>query len=119
MRSLGEIAEDVRSGARPPYEELRYAVIAYQALLTFDNMALMKLAETERENKPRLLTRSAVFQWKEYFNRVKRALEKSPKDWVGWENDPDNPEFQKRRKISEKLFEAAAQRADQRGEPSS
>ena len=109
MRVLGKIVEDVMSGGKPLYEELRYAVVAYQALCTFDTSALMKLAEAEREKKLPFLTRSAVFQFEEHFNRMKCALAKSPKEWVGWNNDPDNPEVQRRRRVAFAVYEKATQ----------
>lgn len=108
MRTLGNIVEAVQRNERPDYEELRYAVLALQALSTFDRMAFMKLAETEREQRKPLLTRSAVWQWEEFFNRIKRAMEKSPKEWVGWNNDPENPEFQERRSIALKIYQRCA-----------
>jgi hypothetical protein len=116
MRTLGDIIEATRNGERPEYDELRYALLAYQALLTFDQMAFMKLAAAERDGKKPILTTSSVWQWEEHFNRVKRALEKSPKEWVGWNNDPDNPEFQHRRKISLKVMERAMRSAEGKSE---
>ena len=105
MRTLGEISEAVRSNERPDYEELRYAVLAYQALTTFDSRALMRLSEAEREQKKPMLSNSAVFQYREHFTRFKLALAKSPQEWVGWNNDPANPEFQKHRAIGLKLLD--------------
>ncbi|MDD2885303.1 MAG: hypothetical protein PHT48_09695 [Dechloromonas sp.] len=98
MKNLGDIIEMVRNGEKPDYEELRYAICAMDALMTFDRMALMKLAEAENDGKQPFLTYSAKYQYEENFNRVKRALEKSPKEFVGWNNDPENPEFLERRR---------------------
>ncbi len=106
MKTLGEIIDAVRNGERPDYEELRYAICALEALATFDRQALMKLAETEREGKNPILTRSAVFQFEESFNRTKRARGADPKSYVGWNNDPENPEFLQRRKAAIKLMSA-------------
>jgi hypothetical protein len=115
VRTLDQIVESVMKGERPEYEELRYALLAYQSLSTFDRMALMKLAEAEREGKRPFLTRSAVFQAEEHFNRMKFALAKSPKEWVGWNNDPDNPEYQKRRAIALKLVDKVMNQSLQSG----
>jgi len=93
----------VKSGGRPEYDELRYAVCALDALTTFDQLALMKLANGQREGKKPVLVYSAEWQHSESFERMKRALAKTPKDYVGWNNDPDNPEYLDRRKASKKI----------------
>lgn len=105
MKTLGELIEAVKNNEQPVYEELRYAVLALESLLSFDSQAFIGLAEAEREQRKPLLTGSAVFQWEEHFNRNKRALGTVPKEWIGWENDPGNPEYQKRRQIALKLWE--------------
>lgn len=104
MKKLIDIIEAVKNNEKPDYDELRYAVLALSALKTFDSMAIGKLAEGEREKKKPFLMYSAEWQFKESFNRNKRALDKSPKEWIGWDNDPENPEYQKRRKISIKIL---------------
>ena len=104
MKTLDEIIESVRNGDRPEYEDLRYAICAMSALETFDRLAIMKLAEAEREGKKPVLTYSAQWQWEEHFNRRKKAGAKPPKEYVGWNNDPENPEFLKRRKVAKKIY---------------
>jgi hypothetical protein len=106
-KTLSEIIDAVRDGERVDYDDLRYAVCALEALTIFDRMAFMKLAEAEREGKKPILTRSAQWQWEEHFNRQKRARSAPPKEYVGWNNDPDNPEFQARRKVASKVMERA------------
>jgi len=108
MRTLLEIIDVTRDGGRPEYEELRYAVCALNALTTFDEQALKKLAQAEQEHKKPMLAWSARFQYDERFNRMKRALNSDPKIWVGWNNDPENPEFVKRRRSAIRLFEKVA-----------
>lgn len=107
MRTLSEIIEATRNGDRPEYDELRYAVCALDALSTFDRLALSKLALAERESKPRHFVYSAEFQYSERFRRMKRALSVDPKTYVGWNNDPDNPEFRERRKKASDLVQRA------------
>ena len=106
MRTLDEIIQSVRDGEKPDYDELRYAVCAMEHLRIFDRRAIMTLAKAERENKKPFLVTSAEWQWKEHFNRHDRAGEKSPKEYIGWNNDPDNPEFLKRREASKNLVNA-------------
>ncbi|MNX62799.1 hypothetical protein D3C86_937760 [compost metagenome] len=107
--SLSQIVEAVRSGQRPSYEDLRYAICALVALSVFDSQALQRLAEAEKEGKRAFMTSSADWQWREHFDRRKRALDQPPKAYVGWGNDPDNPEFLERRaqavRLVEKLFQ--------------
>jgi hypothetical protein len=106
--NLGQIITAVRDGQRPSYEDLRYAICAMDALATFNRSAFMKLAEAEKEGKKPLLVYSAQWQFEESFRRAQRAMEKPPKEYVGWDNDPDNPEFLARRKKAMQLFERAA-----------
>ncbi|HEP8420918.1 TPA: hypothetical protein VDT97_000756 [Pseudomonas aeruginosa] len=106
MRTLGEIIEACRGGETPDVEELRYAVCAMDALMTFDRQAIWKLADAEKEGKKPFLVYSAIWQRDENFDRVKRALAKDPKSYVGWNNDPDNPEFLARRRQSVKLVDS-------------
>lgn len=112
MRTLDEIVSSARDGEKPSVDELRYAVCAMDALLTFDRMAFMRLAEAEQKGQKPFLTRSAVWQWEEHFRRVKLAFGKSPKDWLGTNNDPDNAEVQERRRAAIQIVEAAARAAD-------
>ena len=104
MRTLYEIISSTRDGEHPDYEELRYAVCALEALMTFDGHAFSKLVEAEQRGQKPSFVWSAEWQFNERFERIKRAMNKDPKEWVGWNNDPDNPEFLKRRKASIKLF---------------
>lgn len=110
MKTLNEIVNSVRDGARPDYEDLRYAICALEALRVFDGQAFMKLAEAEREGKKPFMVTSAQWQWEEHFNRHKRASEKPPKEYVGWNNDPDNPAFQARRGLSKKIMGKAIEK---------
>ena len=108
MKTLNEIVTAVRDGERPDYDDLRYAICAMDALTTFDRMAFMRLAEAEREGKKPFMVTSAQWQWEEHFNRQKRAGEKAPKEYVGWNNDPDNPAFLARRKQAKKIMAGIA-----------
>lgn len=107
MKTLGEIVEAVRSGERPDYDDLRYAICAMEALSTFDQLAFMNLASSEREGKKPFMTSSAQWQWEEHFRRHKSAGETQPKKYIGWNNDPDNPDFQKRRAVSKRIMHSA------------
>ncbi|KES23132.1 MULTISPECIES: hypothetical protein [unclassified Pseudomonas] len=110
MRTLGAIIEAARAGEKPTVDELRYAVCALDILMTFDRNALFKLAEAEQEGKKPVLVYSPTWQRDESFNRVKRAMEKSPKDYLGPNYNPDSTEVQQRRRAAARLYEKAIQR---------
>lgn len=112
MKTLSEIVNAVRDGERPDYEDLRYAICALDALAVFNRNAFMKLAKAEQEGHKPFLTSSAVWQWEEHCRREQTALGKAPKEYVGWNNDPENPEFLARRKKAQQFmakFDAGAQ----------
>lgn len=93
-KTLGEIIELVRDGnldVSP--EDLRFSVLVLSALLTLDFTNLIRL----KKYPNRLGIESAL---EEHFNRTKRAYAEPPKKYMGWNNDPDNPEYQERRKIA-------------------
>lgn len=70
MRTLTEITNAVRRGQEVTPDELRYTVAAYDVMVAKFNV----------QQEPRML--------EEFF----RAAESDPRDYIGWENDPDNPE---------------------------
>ncbi|MFM5094984.1 hypothetical protein ACEUCJ_14950 [Aeromonas rivipollensis] len=107
MRTLGQIIEACRNGERPDVDELRLAVCAMDALMTFDRRAIWTLAEAEEKRGGRapLLNRSAVFQRDENFNRVRRALDKSPREYLGPNNNPDDPVVRAERQLFKTAYE--------------
>lgn len=109
--TLAEIIEAARSGERPGYDDLRYAVCAMDLLMTFDRLALDRLAEAEREGKKAFLTRSAVWQQAERHGRIGRALDKAPLDFLGDNWNPDNPQVRADRKRAAALIERLVENA--------
>ena len=116
MKTLNEIVTAVRDGERPDYEELRYAICALDALGVFNRNALMRLAEAEQAQKKPFLTTSAQWQWEEHWRREKAAGEKPPKDYIGWNNDPENPEFLRRRATAKRLMQSVCTPPDKSNE---
>ncbi|MEL7937616.1 hypothetical protein [Pseudomonas delhiensis] len=110
MRTLGQIIEAARAGEKPTVDELRYAVCALDILMTLDRNAFFKLAEAEQAGKKAVLVYSPTWQRDESFNRVKRAMEKPPKEYIGPNYDPDRAEVQLRRRAAVALYERALQR---------
>lgn len=70
MRTLNEITASIRSGEGFDVQEARYAVVAYDVLV----------AQLSVDIDPVRLV--------EYF----KAAETSPLEYIGWINDPENPE---------------------------
>jgi hypothetical protein len=114
MKTLGEIIEAAKCGERPEYDELRLAVCAMDALMTFDRQAIWKLAEGEEKGKKQILVWSSLWQRDEQFDRIKRAMATDPKTWLGPNYDPDSPEVQERRRMSIAITEGAARRAQEK-----
>ena len=100
MKTLGEIIESAKDGIKPDHEECYWAMLALEALSVFDSRSLQRLASGE---PTKFMT--ADWHFKESWNRWKRALAKSPKEWVGPNNDPANPGYQKMRSIGKKIFD--------------
>lgn len=108
MKNLSDVIQHVMDGGKPEYDELRYSLLAMSSLSVFNRQAFMKLAEAEKLGKKPFMTSSANWQFEEHYRREQAALSKSPKECVGWNNDPENPEFLKRRKISQKIMSKIA-----------
>jgi hypothetical protein len=98
MRSLTDIVDEAKDGGKPSYNELRYALIAYDALLTFAGNDVMGLCDHEKQEWYKEIVA------REHFNRLQRALAKSPKEWLGKNNDPDNLTYQAGRGQSKRIY---------------
>lgn len=92
MRTLAEILEDAEDGGTPEYDELRYAVLALNALITFDGVSMVRAASDKTMDHSQAL--------QDHIRRVSGARSTHPKLWLGWENDPENPEHQERRRAA-------------------
>lgn len=106
MRTLAEIVEGAKDGDKPTPEECYWAMLALDALRTFDHMALMELSwNAQKAASPFGLK----LQAEESFSRTRRAFAVSPQDYLGPSHDPANPEYQRMRKAASGIF-AAVQR---------
>lgn len=115
MRNLSEIIDAAKEGRETPEVELLYALLAYSALHYFDHHALQRLAhEPSKLSNPQR-------EYEEAFRRFKMALNKSPKEFMGWNNDPANPDCRRRYALGKRLIDklagegTAAQEGDNRG----
>jgi hypothetical protein len=115
MKTLGEIIEAARSGERPDYDDMRLALCAVDMLMTFDRQAIWKLSAAESEGKKPFMVNSAVWQRDENFDRVKRAMSKTPLEYLGPNYNPDSDEVQERRSKSIALMDKIISAAGKRG----
>lgn len=103
MRNLYDIIEDCKTNGRPDYDELRYALLVMTGVLNMVNGELSRLyVEGKMPN--------------EFIRKLKcdgicsmyhKALNKPPKEYLGWDGDPKNPEYQRFHKAGMKLVDMA------------
>lgn len=102
--SLGDIIDACVFNEDVGEMDLRFAVVALDQLMVFDRTALDALARREEKNGKPFLTSSAIYQQKRRHERVSKALGKHPRDWLGKDYDPTNPENVKRRRAARQMF---------------
>lgn len=88
-KTLGEIIECIEDGFKLDCDDLKHAVSALNHLLVLDWTAFQDLAKAEESGRKPILTASAVWQQKWYFERVHNALKTPPKNGMGigkWQN---------------------------------
>jgi hypothetical protein len=99
MRTLFEIIDAAKIGEATTHQECFYALLVCESLSYFDLESLRQFAFEQ----PKFRTLESAAE--QSFKRWKLALEKSPKDWLGPNNDPTNEECRRRVKMSRRLFE--------------
>lgn len=105
MRTLGEIVVSVKDGFEPTKDELYYSLLALSALHYFDHSDIQKIARLGEADDPNRQKIFAEVLAEDSLKRFKRALEIDPKEYVGWENDPHNPDYQKQREVFKRVFD--------------
>ena len=86
---------------RPDYEELRYSVLVLTSMLNMDHRKLRETLLSEKPKAEFIRKLEADNSFKMYHT----ALNKSPKEYLGWNNDPENPEYQKFHAMGNKLVD--------------
>lgn len=104
MRILAEIIEDCKTNGRPDYEELRYSVLVMTGILNLVNSELVRLYVEGK--MPSEIVRKMELD-SGICTMYGKALNKSPKEYLGWNNDPENPEYQRFHAMGKKLVEKA------------
>lgn len=91
--TLTQLIESVKDGQRPDPDELRYALLALDAMCTFNSMDMLAMYEGAQV-KP-LVEKS--------FDRMGCWNQLPAKEIVGWLNDPDNPDYQESRRLAQSI----------------
>jgi cytochrome P450 len=110
MRNLIDIVEEVKDGGQPDYEELRYALLVYNSMLFLDHKNLIE----ELLKEPRSQKFIRELKAKNSDDMYRNALNKSPKEYIG-SYDPDNPSYQRQRKVHQKIFDKFMKDCEQAG----
>ncbi len=100
VRTLFEIIDAAKDGEMPTHEECYWAMLAFDALMYFDHHDMQNLVE-----RPQNVLNNPKSYYEKQFRRHKTALNTSPKDWVGPNNDPSNPAYQSFRNVGKKLID--------------
>lgn len=91
MKTLYEIIQDVKQNKKPEYDDIRYALLAYVSMSNIGHTQLRQ--ELSRTSPLPEFSRATALS--NSFDMYKGALNKHPKEWLGWHNDPENPEYAK------------------------
>lgn len=110
MKNLFDIIEGCKTNGRPDYDELRYSVLVLTSLLNMDHQNLFECLTRDKEYPAFIKKMKADNSFKMY----KTALNKSPKEYLGWNNDPENPEYQKFHAMGSRLVDKVLGKVDNR-----
>ncbi len=105
MNNLQDIIGLIKEGRTPDYEELRYSVLALNSLLFFESRAIIALSRAQKEKKQPVLSNNPTWQEEESFERRKRVMLMPPNEYIGWDNDPQNPRYIERVEQSKLIVE--------------
>ena len=100
MRNLSKIIEDCKLNKSVDSEELKYATIALTSLMNFSMSTIMRIYDKSQNQFDKMRAENV-------HDAYSKALNKSPKDWLGWDNDPENPAYQKFHALGNRLVEKA------------
>ena len=102
---LGEIIDSIKHNKPVDIEDMIYAILMLDSLWFWEKRAIRDMADVKRGYRKAMLNGDPLFQEKESLRRSQTSYDKNPKEWMGWENDPKNPDYQKRIEIGNKILE--------------
>jgi hypothetical protein len=100
MKNLSEIIENCKLDKSVDNEDLQYAVIALTKIANMGASTIRHLYKEEARLSDKL-------RCENFHKAYNSALNKHPKEWIGWNDDPKNPEYQKFYAWGGKLIEKA------------
>lgn len=100
MKTLDEIIEDLQTNGKPDYEELRYSVLVFLYLMN-------DLSIWYRQLLTGTMNPIMIELKKREESLYSKALKKPPKEFLGWNNDPENPDYQEFHAWATKLMNKA------------
>jgi hypothetical protein len=100
MRTLDEIIESAKDGNMPTHEECYWAMLVYESMLNIDHQQLQEALLPKRV--PEFIRKEKA---NNSFNMYKNALNKSPKEFMGPNNDPSSAAYQKMRQMGKRILE--------------
>lgn len=100
MKTLEQIIDEVEMNERPDYDDLRYALLAMKFICN---------------DLTRNFNELLCGRWSDLKIQIKqhekslygKALGKNPKEFIGWNYDPENPEYQRFHSIGKRIVEKA------------
>lgn len=97
--TLGEILLTARSGQMPTHEDCYYAMIVLESLSILDRNSFMSLLRIfEKDKRVRMIVENMLERWQ-------RSLNTAPRQYLGRNNDPMDPDTQARMAVSRKIVE--------------
>ena len=100
MKKLSEIIDYCKRNKEVDAYDLKYAVVALTYLLNMANSKLLKFYKNDMNKLDKLILEN-------HYKACNAAMNKPPKEWLGWNNDPENPEYQKFHAWGSKLVDKA------------
>jgi hypothetical protein len=97
---MSEIIEDCKLNKPVDNAELKYSVIALTSLM---NMAISALDGFYNKDM-KIFDKMHI---ENVHTAYRTVLNKSPKEWLGWNNDPENPDYQRFYAMGSRLVEKA------------
>jgi len=100
MKKLSEIIDYCKKNKEVDAYDLIYAVVALTYLLNMANSKLLRFYKNDMNKLDKLILEN-------HYKACNAAMNKPPKEWIGWTNDPENPECQEFHSFAEKLVDKA------------
>ena len=101
MRTLSEIIDSAKDGNMPSHEECYWAMLVYNSMFIMEHRQYNEALLVEKP-APDFIRKMKA---ENSFNTYQNMLRKSPKEFMGPDNDPSNPEYQKFRKMGMKIVD--------------